>query len=183
MQFTLKRALVLGAVATFGMAGTAQAATDTTTATLDPGTATMTAPTFSDFTNTVLNGSSQSKTTAVTNWSVNDARGNGLGWEVTMAASELSTGGVAPVVMTGATLNLTAPTVAPTDATNTSTKPAVLGGDLRAGTVKVADANANEGLGEFTFTQAATDLTLGIPANARAGIYTSTITTTFTPGV
>lgn len=183
MQSIIKRALTLGAIGTLAVAGAAQAETDTTSAQLDAGTASMTAPTFSDFTNTTLNGSAQSKTTAVSDWAVNDARGNGAGWEVTMAASALSTGGGTPITMTGATVTVSAPDVAPTDVANTSTPPAVLGGDILAGSVKVADADAGEGLGAWSLSQGATDLALGIPADARAGAYTSTITTTFTPGV
>lgn len=183
MQFIPKRALALAAVAALGATGVAQAETDTTSVQVSAGTATMTAPTFSDFTPTTLNGSARNKTTAVTNWSVNDARGSGAGWEVTMAASALSTGGATPTTMSGATLTLSAPIVSATDVTNTSTPPTVAGGDLLAGTLNVADANANQGLGAWTLTQDADDLALRIPADARTGSYTSTITTTFTPGV
>lgn len=183
MQLFRKSALALGAVAALGVAGVAQADTDTTSVQLNGGTAAMTAPTFSDFSATTLNGSAQTKTTAVSNWSVNDARGNGAGWEVTVAASPLATSDATPVTMSGATLTLTAPAVAPTDNTNAATAPSVVGGDVLAGTVKVADANSNEGLGAWSFTQDADDLSLRVPANARAGSYTSTITTTLTPGV
>jgi hypothetical protein len=183
MHFISKRAVVLGAFASLGFAGTAQAATDDTSVTLTGGTISITAPTFGDFPGATLAGLAQGEDATVSDWSVNDPRGNGFGWEVSMAASTLSTGGGSPIIMTGATLTVAAPEVAPTDPSNLSTDPAVFGGDIRAGTVKVADANANEGLGEWDFTQGATDLSIGIPADARAGSYTSTITTTLTPSL
>jgi hypothetical protein len=98
-----------------------------------------------------------------------------------MSASPLVTAGPAPVTMTGATLTIAAPAATPVEATNPSTAPAVLGGDIRAGSVKVADAAPGAGLRTWQLAQGATDLALGIPADARAGSYTSTITTTLTP--
>jgi len=183
MQLLRKRALVLSAIASLGVAGNAHAATDTTSVAVTGDNITLTAPTFGDFSGVTLNGSAQTKATSAANWSVNDARGTGGGFEVAVSASALQTADPTPVVMSGATLTLSAPTVAPTDATNTSTAPAVLGGSLIGGTVKVADANSGEGLGAWDFTQGATHLTLGVPATARAGTYSSTITTTLTPGV
>lgn len=183
MQLIPKRALVLAAVAALGISGVAHGDTDATSVQVNGGTASMTAPTFSDFTSTILNGTARTKSTTISNWSVNDARGTGAGWEVTMAASALSTGGSTPTTMSGATLTLSAPVVTASDNANASTAPTVAGGDLLAGTVKVADANANQGLGTWTFAQDTDDLTLRIPADARTGTYTSTITTTFTPGV
>lgn len=181
MQRISKHAVVLGAIVSLSWAGVAQAETDTTSAELLAGSVTMTAPAFGDFTSTTLNGASQSKTASVSDWGINDATGSGAGWLVTMAASPLQTG--AAVVMQGATLEVAAATAAPVDASNVSTAPTMVGGDLRAGTVTVADAAADEGLGEWALTQGADDLTLGIPADARAGTYTSTITTTLAPGV
>ncbi len=183
MQFISKRALVLGATVTLGLTGVAQAATDDTGVVVTGGSATMTAPAYSDFPGVTLNGAAQSAGTAVSDWSVNDARGTGAGWEVTVAASALTTGGVTPVTMTGATLTLAPSTASPTDVSNASTAPVVAGGDVLAGTVKVADADAGTGLGDWALAQGADDLSLGVPANARAGSYTSTITTTLTPGV
>ena len=99
-----------------------------------------------------------------------------------MSASPLVTAGAAPRTMTGATLTIAAPTPARIDGTN-ATAPAVLGGDIRAASIKVADAAPGTGLKAWRLAQGATDLTLGIPADARAGSYTSTITTTFSPGL
>ena len=182
MHFVSKRAVILGVVASLSVAGTAQAATDNTSVTLTGGSIALTAPTFGDFPGATLDGSAGSQAATASDWSVNDPRGSGLGWEVSMSASTLSTGGGTPIIMTGATLSIAQPVATPVDGTNASTAPATLGGDISTG-VKVADANANEGLGDWDLAQGATDLSLATPANARAGTYTSTITTTLTPGV
>jgi len=172
----------LSLVATLG-AAPAHAATDDTSVTLTSGTASMSAPTFADFGSVALDGTRKTAATAASSWSVTDARGTGAGWEVTMAATVPSTGGATPVTLPTAALTLTAPAVAPADAQNSSTPPAVAGGDLVGSTVKVADANTDEGLGIWDFTQDADDLALTVPSDARTGTYTSTITTTFSPGV
>ena len=187
MQFISKRAVILGVVASLGVAGTAQAATDDTSVTLTGGSIALTAPTFGNFPGATLNGSAGSQAATASNWSVNDPRGNGLGWEVSISASPLvdpltADAGVDDVTMTGAILSIAQPVATPVDGTNVSTAPTTLGGNISTG-VKVADANANQGLGDWGLAQGATALSLATPANARAGTYTSTITTTLTPGV
>ena len=148
------------------------------------GDPTLTQPVFGDFSAT-LTGSAQNTHTTVSDWNVSDPSDGARGWEVTMSASPLidPRGANADVTMTGATLIVAAPTAAPVEATNSSTAPAVLGGDIRAGSVKVADAAPGAGLRAWRLAQGATALTLGIPADARAGSYTSTITTTLSPGL
>jgi hypothetical protein len=182
MHFISKHAVVLGVVAALGLAGTAQAATDDTSVTLTGGSIALAPPTFGDFPGAILDGSADSQSAAVSGWGVNDPRGSGLGWQVSMAASPLSTGGGTPIVMTGAVLTVAEPDATPVDPTNLSTAPTTLGGDISAGVV-VADAGVDEGLGDWDLAQGLTDLTLDTPANARAGTYTSTVTTTLTPGV
>ena len=139
-------------------------------------------PDFGDFSAT-LNGSAQNTHAEISDWNVSDPGAGALGWEVTMSASPLVTGGLEPTTMTDATLTVAAPTATPAEATNSSTAPAVFGGDILAGTVKVADAAPRTGLRAWQLEQGTTDLTLGIPADARAGSYTSTITTTLSPGI
>jgi hypothetical protein len=139
-------------------------------------------PTFGDFSATTLNGSAQSAHATISDWSVDDPRAGALGWDVTMSASPLISAGSTPVTMTGATLTVAAPTVTAIG-TNDSTAPTAHGGDIRAGSVVVADADAGDGRGAWSLAHGATDLTLRIPAAARAGSYTTTITTTLTPRV
>jgi hypothetical protein len=187
MHFISKRAVVLGAVAALGLAGTAQAATDDTSVTLTGGTLAMTAPTFGNFPGAELTGSADGQSASVSDWGVNDPRGSGLGWQVSMSASALvdprtADDGTDDVTMTGAVLTVAAPDATPVDSSNASTAPTTAGGNISTG-VNVAVAAANAGLGDWDLAQGATDLSLATPANARAGTYTSTITTTLTPGV
>ena len=139
-------------------------------------------PVFGDFSAT-LDGSVQNTHTTISDWNVSDPSDGARGWEVTMSASPLVTAGGSPITMTGATLTVAAPAATPVEETNSSTVPAVFGGDIRADTVKVADAAIGTGLRAWRLAQGTTDLTLGIPADARAGSYTSTITTTISPGL
>jgi hypothetical protein len=182
MHLISKRAVVLGVVAALGLVGTAQAATDDTSVTLTGGTIALAPPTFGDFPGAILDGSADSQSASVSGWGVNDPRGTRLGWQVSMAASPLSTGGGTPIIMTGAVVTVAEPVATPVDPTNESTAPTTLGGDISAG-VNVATAAVDAGLGDWALAQGATDLSLATPANARAGTYTSTITTTLTPGV
>jgi hypothetical protein len=140
------------------------------------------APIFGDFPATTLDGSARAIHAAVSDWTVNDPRSSALGWEVTMSASPLVTAEATPRTLTGATLTIAAPTPARIDGTN-ATAPAVLGGNIRGGSVKIADAAPSTGLQAWRLAQGADDLELGIPADARAGSYTSTITTTLSPGL
>ena len=148
------------------------------------GEATVTlAPMFGDFPATTLDGSAQTRHTTISDWIVDDQGDSAAGWESTMSASPFVTAGPSPITMTGATLTVAAPTATRVDPANTSAAPEVFGGDIRAGSVKVADAAPGTGLRAWSLAQGATDLTLGIPPDARAGSYTSTITTTITPGL
>jgi hypothetical protein len=182
MHFISKRVVVLGVVATLGFAGTAQAAVDDTTVVLTGGTLDLRAPLFGNFPGATLDGSSDSQDASVSTWGVNDPSGSARGWSVSMAASALVTADTVPITMDGAVISIAEPVASPVDSTNTSTEPTMLGGSISASR-NVAVAAANEGLGDWDFTQGATDLTLATPANARAGSYTSTITTTLTQGV
>ena len=182
MHFFSKRAVIVGVVASLGFAGTAQAATDDTSVTLTGGAITLAAPLFGDFPGAALTGSAGSQDASVSDWGVNDLSGSGLGYEVSMAASDPSTGGGTPIVMTDAVLTVAEPVASAVDVTNASAAPTTLGGDISTGVI-VANAGADAGMGDWNFAQGATDLTLDTPANARAGTYSSTITTTLTPGV
>ena len=187
MHFISKRAAVLGVVASLGFAGTAQAEDDTTSVQLTGGgIAFAPAPAFSNFASTALTGAVQSPTTEIADWGVNDARGSGVGYSVSMDATDLvdpltADAGVDDVTMTGAVLSVTAPT-ASKDAGNASAAPDVSGANINTSAV-IVDADADEGLGAWTYAQDADDLTLAVPANARLGTYVSTISTTIAPTV
>jgi hypothetical protein len=161
-----------------------QAATDTTAITLTGGALDFATPfTAADFPSTQLTGSAQTIKATVNNWSVNDARGSLLGWNVKIQASrfETSDGKQLPA---GA-LSLTAPTVAAGSGQASTLKPVVQTlTPLDAGAaVPVAVAALSTGQGLWNFGQGADNLTLVIPPTVEAGTYTSTITTTLSSGV
>lgn len=82
-----------------------------------------------------------------------------------------------------ATLNLAAPTATAGAGQAAEDLPAVLGGNLLGGGVKVADADPGKGEGLWNLAHGADALTLTVPVDARALTYTTKVTTTFTPGV
>lgn len=143
----------------------------------------LTAPSFGNFPDVTLNGARQSVDASVANWSVTDARGTGGGWDVRVAATVPSTADETPKTLGTATMSIDASTASAADVQNGSGAPAAGSGNIIGSGVVVADADAGEGMGVWNFAQGADDLTLDVPSDAEAGTYTSTITTTLTPGV
>jgi WxL domain surface cell wall-binding len=169
----------------------ASAASTNTSVTLTGGTLSFTVnPTATNFATTALTGSTQTLTTDFNDWRVNDARGSGAGWNVTMQASQFSDGGSNTLPV--GSLKLKTPVVTPVDLLNLAVPPVVSliptppwtldGGSA----VKVVSAAVGTGQGEWNFDQvnliASKDLDLTVPANASAGTYTSTITSTLSTG-
>lgn len=160
----------------------AAAETDTSTVTVEGASVpTLTAPSFGDFPDVTLNGSRQTVSASVASWSVTDARGTGLGWDVRVSATVPTTVDESESLAT-ATMALTAPAASAADPQNASAAPALAGGNIIGSGVLVADADAAEGMGVWNLAQGADDLDLSVPSDAKAGTYTSTITTTLTPG-
>jgi hypothetical protein len=157
----------------------AQAATDPTNITLTGGSLDFGTP-FSagDFPSTQLNGSVQTVTADVGNWSVNDARGSLLGWNVTIAAGQFTSAG-ADTLPVGS-LSLTAPTVSAGSGQAGGLAPIVQSlTPIDAGSaVPLVVAAPLTGQGLWNFTQGAGQLSLVVPPTVKAGTYTSTITTT-----
>jgi hypothetical protein len=178
MRKTRRIGLLVGVffAATAILGGTAFA----TTAVLNGGTLAVTTPTVGDFTGVTLNGSAQSTTASMGTFNVIDARGTGVGWNVTVQATQFT--------MSGHTLpmdsiSMPAPTVAKIAATSGNTPSITTGPYLidDASAVKITSAAADgTGMGSYTFTPGA--LTLSIPANAYAGTYTSTVTVSVVTG-
>ncbi|MFN2617662.1 MAG: WxL domain-containing protein [Thermoleophilaceae bacterium] len=169
----------------------APAAIDTTSVTLTGGTLDFSvAPTADDFTSTALTGSTQTLTTSFNDWRVNDARGSGAGWHVAMQASQFSNG--ASLTLPAGSLTLKAPTVSKVDVLNPALPPVVSASPAPPWTldggsaITVVSAATATGQGEWNFDHAnlsgSKDLALTIPANASAGTYTSTVTSTLSTG-
>jgi hypothetical protein len=175
-----KIGLLVGAlvVATAILGGTAMAATSTVV--LTGGSLAISTPTVANFGGVTLNGTAQPTTASMGTFTVTDSRGTGVGWNVTVQATQFT--------MTGHTLpmnsiSMPAPTVAKIDATSGNTPSITTGPYLidNASAVKITSAAADgTGMGSYTFTPGA--LTLSIPANAYAGTYTSTVTVSVVTG-
>ena len=109
---------------------------------------------------------------------MNDLRGSGAGWNLTMTSTSFNDGG-------GHTLATTASSIASaasactaggtcTNPTNAITYPLTVPAGATAPTaVKVFNAAANTGMGRFTVTPS---INVSIPGNAYAGSYSSTLT-------
>lgn len=166
-----------------GVAGPAVAADDTNV-TVTGGTLAITAaPTASNFTGVTLDGTAKTTTAALAAFEVNDARGTGAGWNVTIAGTAFAEHSGTAYVASGKTLangslDIAVPTVAQ-DGT-TSAVPTMTGGTVDGTTRKIASAAVDTGMGKFDVGAAA--LTLSIPASAYAKSYRSDLTISVNTG-
>lgn len=184
----------LAATAVLGSSSVAFAA-DPTDVTVAGGSLGITVdPTVGDFAGVTLDGTAKTTTASFDGFEVNDARGTGAGWNVTVQATQFAewdstlNAGAGGYVADGKTLaqnslSLAAPTVA-ADGTSSAT-PSITAGPYNidaASAVKVASAAVDAGMGKYDFTQAATPLTLSIPTSAYAKVYRSTVTVSTVTG-
>jgi hypothetical protein len=166
--------------ATAVLGGTAYAATSVV---LSAGTLTITTPSVANFGGLTLNGAAQTTTAALGTFTVTDARGSGIGWNVTVQATQF-TAGSHTLAMNS--ISMPAPTVAKADATSGNVPTIATGPYLidNATAVKISsaavDATTGNGMGSYTYTPG--NLTLSVPANAYAGTYTSTVTVSVVTG-
>lgn len=121
-------------------------------------------------------------------FSINDSRGSGAGWSVTIGATEFAEWDGSAYVASGKTIgasrtSLGNATIAKTDETS-STPATMTAGDytLDAGSaVKIASADANgSGMGSYTITPGAVSLT--VDADTYARNYRSDVTVSLTSG-
>lgn len=179
------------AAASFAAPGSALAqSTDTTAITLTAGTLTF-SDIFdaSDFASTALTGLVKTVTTGTGTWAVNDARGSLLGWNVKIRATRFATADATPIKLPAGSLTYAG--VGASDITAgagqlSSTAPvavtvaAAIDSDSTTSDQAIANAVLGGGGGQWNFAAKTAGLTLVIPADAKAGTYTSTITTTLT---
>jgi hypothetical protein len=164
--------LLAGMAAFVVSAAPASAATSTVTGTVTAGTlsiATAAAPTFG----VTLNGIDQVATYTVPT-TVTDATGTDNGWNLTVSSTQFTTGaltlstgastvtGVANSCVGGSTC---------TDPTNSISYPLAI--PAAAPAVKYFNGAASTGAGKFTNTPT---IAVAVPANTRAGVYSSTLT-------
>lgn len=194
MNKTRKAALVLlsSSVALAITASVAQA--DDTNVTVTGGDLTLGAISTGDFGGITLNGAAQSTTATMDAFSVTDARGTGVGWNVTVSASSFKEYATGAYVTGGKTLGTSRFTMAaataskidatssglPTMTSGTYTLDADANSDGTSDAVKIASAATGDGMGSYTLTPG--QLGLSIPANVYAKTYRSDVTVTLSTG-
>jgi hypothetical protein len=177
-------AAVAAAVFSLAAATSALASNVTATANVNAGTLTLSTSATPSVSAT-LDGTDQTPSYTLP-MSLNDATGSGAGWNITITSTTFSTGGGSPK-----TLSTSASTTTAAGATcaggTTCTAPtnsigyplAVPAGSSAPTAVKLFNAAANTGLGNFTVTPT---IQVAIPANTYAGTYTSTVTVAVVSG-
>jgi len=178
---------VAGSALVAGICTPAALADDTNVTVTGGSLAITTAPTAGDFPGVTLDGTAKTTTATFDNFQVNDSRGTGAGWNVTVQATQFaewdSTLGVYTVggkTLPTGSLSLANATVASPD--TTSPDPTMTAGPytIDAGSaIKIASAAVDTGMGKYDISFAAgDDLTLSIPASAYAKSYRSDVTLT-----
>jgi WxL domain surface cell wall-binding len=179
LGFILIFTIAIGGSAVAALADSSTGAT----AVVNAGNLSETGPSAVSATPVTLNGSDQT-----TNYSlgltVTDARGSGGGWNLTITSTTFTAG--THTLSTTASNISAAPTVACTggstctNPTNAITYPLGVPAAATAPTpVKLFNAAANTGMGNFTITPT---VTVSIPANTFTGSYTSTVSVAVVSG-
>ena len=163
----------------------AQAGTTDATGTLTSGSLSNTMPAITPFSAT-LTGTTQTINTNVGAWSVTDARGTSLGYNVTASATAPTVGGVAADAGTGATLALTPKTATKASGNTAGTigpvaTPGAVPLTTVAATIQSAAALTGQGQWDFAADTTAGSLAVVIPGDAKPGTYSSTLTFTTAP--
>lgn len=184
----------MSAIAIGALAPAAHAAADPTNVTVTAAELTLGAISVGDFTAVTLDGTVNTTTAAMAAFTVDDSRGSGAGWNVTIGATEFTewdstlNAGAGGYVTSGKTIGtsrtlLGNATAAKNDATSSAT-PTMTAGDytLDAGSaVEIASAAADgSGMGSYTITPGAVSLT--VDADTYARNYRSDVTVSLTSG-
>jgi WxL domain surface cell wall-binding len=178
IRFYLGLVLIL-AMAIWGSAIAAFADSGTARVAVDAGSLTLTGVTNVSATSVTLTGDDQASTYSM-GLTVNDARGSGAGWNLSITSTAFTTGSQS--LSNAASSINAAPTVVCSGVGGHCTNPddgvisypvGVPAGASAPPAVKFFDARANTGLGKFTITPT---VTIAIPGNTYAGTYISTVT-------
>jgi hypothetical protein len=172
------------AVAAFTMlTGVALAETSDTSATLTGGSLNISTPlTAGTFTGTLDGHGRVLEGNGFSGFSINDPRGSGVGWDVTMQATIFDNATVAGKELVANSFTAPQFSVAKADA-GSSDVPGTLhaAATIDTGTtgVVMAACSANgQGMGTYDFSAAASAWKLALTADEYAGTYSSTVTTT-----
>lgn len=167
------RLLILGALAVIALTATAVAVASNLTATASvSGTAGISlglpsGPSISD----TLDGSDQTASYAPV-LGVTDARGNGGGWNLTIAATAFSDGS-GHTLAAGTVSSVSQACHSGSTCSSATSSGVSLPLTLSTTAAKVYNAAANTGMGQLDVTP---HVDVAIPGNAYAGTYTSTVT-------
>jgi hypothetical protein len=181
-------ALALAALALAAAPAAASASGTTSVAITGGSLGFVTAPVPGNFSPVTLNGSVQTTTATIPNWSVNDATGSLLGWNVKISATQFTTGGATPLLLPVGSMTYTPPSAVTAQSgqlaalapTALPSGAAIDGSAAR----QIVLAAVGDGGGQWGFTQGTGALTLTLaPGTATAGTYSSTVTTTLTQGI
>lgn len=173
--------VMLGILMAFGLSGAAFADNLTGTSTVTGGTLDMEA-TDAPSVAVTLDGTDQAPTDSF-NIDVNDARGTGAGWNLQITSTAFTDGTYSldtdAATITGVTSACDQGTC--TDPTNSISYAAltVPADTVAPAAVKLFNAAANTGMGDFTITPT---IRVAVPANTYAGNYESTITISIVSG-
>lgn len=181
-------AFAMSAIGLAAFAPVAQAAGDPTNVTVTAAEITLGAISVGDFGAVTLDGTVNTTTATMAAFSVNDSRGSGAGWSVTIGATEFAEWDGSAYVANGKTIgasrtSLGNATVAKTDETSSAAPTMTAGAyTLDAGSaVKIASAAADgSGMGSYTITPGAVSLT--VDADTYARNYRSDVTVSLTSG-
>jgi hypothetical protein len=164
----------------------AQAADTDADGTLNGGSLTVTAPSIAPFSAT-LTGVAQTVTTAVGLWTMTDATGTNLGYDVTASATAPTVDGDEGDAGTGGSLSLMPKTATRATGNLAPTGPSKVGSVLQSlpetGVTAVTIQTAIVGTGQGAWNVAADvgaekSLSVVVPGDASAGDYSSTLTYT-----
>ena len=144
------------------------------------GSLSVTTPSVGDFGGITLNGTARTTTATMGTFTVTDSRGTGVGWSVTVQATQFTSGGhTLPL----GSASMPVPSVAKVTPQSTGL-PAIMPGPYTIDGIsatKIASAAADgSGEGSYIFTPGL--LTLSVPASTYAGTYTSTVTVSVISG-
>jgi hypothetical protein len=140
----------------------------------------MSTPSIADFASLTLSGFAQTTTAHMGTFTVTDSRGNGVGWNVTVQASQFTYGSrTLPL----GSVSMPQPSVAKGSPLSTGLPTMLAGPYLIDGvsSIKIASA-ANDGGGQGSYIFTPGPLTLNVPAKTYAGTYTSTVTVSVISG-
>lgn len=164
--------------------GAIPALADDTNVTVTGGSLSNTAVTAGDFGGITLDGTAQSTTATIDDFSVTDATGSGDGWKLTVQATQFAEHNGNDYVEGGKTLaenSLSLGALTATADGTTSPVPTMTAAgsiDNSDGAVKFASAAVDEGMGKYEISGGTDKLSLSIPASAYAKTYRSTLTVT-----